>query len=81
MVFWSGTRGIVGWQQEGRVKKARIVFWKDGAHWIGYLEEYPDYRTQGETLAGLKDNLRELHADLTSGEIPCVRRVAEIKVA
>ena len=28
--------------------------------WPGYLEEYPDYLTQGESLAGLEENLRDL---------------------
>jgi hypothetical protein len=29
----------------------RYVYWQDGAFWIGYLEEFPDYMTQGESLA------------------------------
>ncbi|WP_448384343.1 type II toxin-antitoxin system HicB family antitoxin [Desulfosoma sp.] len=48
---------------------------------MGYLEEYPDYWTQGESLEELKENLRELYHDLASGEIPCVRRVDELEVA
>ena len=46
--------------------------------WLGHLEEYPDYLTQGETLEELQDNLKDLYVDLTSGEIPGVRRVAEL---
>ena len=42
--------------------------------------EFPDYLTQGETLAELEGNLRDLYRDLTSGEIPGVRRVAELTV-
>jgi hypothetical protein len=49
--------------------------------WLGYLEEYPDYMTQGETLEDLEDNLRDIFRDLASGEIPSVRRVAELQVA
>jgi predicted RNase H-like HicB family nuclease len=48
--------------------------------WLGYLEEFPDYLTQGESLAELKENLRGLYQDLTSGEIPGVRKVAELSV-
>ena len=48
--------------------------------WLGYLEEYPDYMTQGETLQELEDNLRDIYADLTSGAIPSVRKVAELQV-
>lgn len=48
--------------------------------WLGYLEEYPDYMTQGESLSELEENLRDLYRDITSGEIPGVRRVAELVV-
>jgi hypothetical protein len=60
--------------------RARYVHWQDGEMWIGYLEEFPDYLTQGESLADLEDNLRDLYRDLTSGAIPGVRRVAELSV-
>ena len=46
--------------------------------WLGYFEQFPDYLTQGETLAELEDNLRDLYRDLTAGEIPGIRRVAEL---
>lgn len=59
----------------------KYVYWKDGEMWIGYLEEYPDYMTQGETIEELKENLKELYRELTSGAIPCVRKVAELEVA
>jgi len=49
--------------------------------WLGYLEEYPDYMTQGETLDELKENLKDLYQELTSGTIPCVHKVAELEVA
>ena len=58
----------------------RYVYWQQGVHWIGYLEEFPDYLTQGETLEELKENLRDLFLDLTSGEIPGVRHVAELPI-
>ena len=59
---------------------ARYVYWRDGAHWLGYFEDYPDYRTQGESLEELQEMLRDLFRDLTSGEIPGVRRAAELPV-
>ena len=62
------------------MKTARYVHWQDGQMWLGYLEEFPDYLTQGESLAELEENLRDLYQDLTSGEIPGVRKVAELSV-
>jgi predicted RNase H-like HicB family nuclease len=58
----------------------RYVYWKDGDFWVGHLEEFPDYWTQGTTTEELEENLRDLYKDLVSGEIPGVRRVAELQV-
>jgi hypothetical protein len=58
----------------------RYVHWQDGQMWLGYLEEFPDYLTQGESALELEENLRDLYRDLTSGHIPGVRRVAELSV-
>jgi predicted RNase H-like HicB family nuclease len=46
--------------------------------WLGHFVDFPDYMTQGETLAELEENLRDLYRDLTSGEIPGIRKVAEL---
>ena len=58
----------------------KYTYWQEDDMWIGYLEEYPDYMTQGETLEELKENLRDLYRELTSGAIPHVRRLAELEV-
>ena len=49
--------------------------------WLGYLEEFPDYITQGESLDELKENLRDIYFELSSGNIPCVRKVDELEIA
>lgn len=49
--------------------------------WLGYLETFPDYWTQGESEDDLKAHLLDLYKDLESGEIPHIRRVAELDVA
>ncbi len=59
----------------------KFVYWQDGEMWLGYLEEFPDYMTQGGTLGELKENLKDLYKDLNSGVIPCVRKVADLEVA
>lgn len=63
------------------MKGLRYVYWQDQKYWLGYFEEFPDYVTQGDSLEDLKDHLRDLHQDLTSGETPAVRRVAELELA
>ena len=62
------------------MKKKKYVYWKDDEMWLGYLEEYPDYMTQGQTIEELKDNLRDIFKDLEGGKIPSVRKVAELEV-
>jgi hypothetical protein len=59
----------------------KFIHWQEGDAWIGYLEEYPDYWTQGETLDDLKEHLRDLHHDLTSGVLTGIRKVGELAVS
>ncbi|PKL39277.1 MAG: hypothetical protein CVV41_21740 [Candidatus Riflebacteria bacterium HGW-Riflebacteria-1] len=61
--------------------KTQFIYWQDEGFWIGYLSDYPDYRTQGETLDELKENLKDLYKDLSSGSIPSIRRIDELEVA
>jgi predicted RNase H-like HicB family nuclease len=63
------------------MNKVRYVYWKDEDMWLGYLEEFPDYMTQGEDLEDLKLNLTDIYETLTTGELPIVRRVGELAVA
>jgi len=63
------------------MERKKFINWQDGEMWLGYLEEYPDYITQSETLEELKENLRDIYNELISGNIPCVRKVAELEVA
>ena len=59
----------------------RYIYWQDEGMWLGYLEEYPDYMTQGESLEDLQEHLTDLYQDLSGGKIPHARRAAELPVA
>ncbi len=59
----------------------KFVYWQEEDAWLGYLQEFPDYWTQGETLDDLKAHLRDLYADLTDGDLPGIRRIADLAVA
>lgn len=37
------------------------VYWKDGDMWFGYLQDYPDYMTQGESAEELQKNLVDIY--------------------
>lgn len=58
----------------------KYVYWQEGDAWLGYLQDYPDYWTQGETLDDLLDHLKDLHHDLSSGQILSARKVGELVV-
>ncbi|MBI2305349.1 MAG: type II toxin-antitoxin system HicB family antitoxin [Chloroflexi bacterium] len=57
---------------------ARFVYWQEDDAWIGYLEDYPDYWTQGDTLDDLKEHLKDLYFDLTRGELPGIRTIGKL---
>ena len=61
--------------------KQKYTYWKEDDMWLGYLDEYPDYWTQGETEIELQRNLVDIYKELTNGVIPGVRRVAELEIS
>jgi hypothetical protein len=62
------------------MQTVKFVHWQEGDTWLGYLQDYPDYWTQGETLDDLKEHLRDLYGDLTAGVLPGIRRVDDLVV-
>jgi hypothetical protein len=48
---------------------------------LGFWNDYPDYQTQGMSKDELVSNLKDLLADLQSGEVPYIRKVEELVVA
>jgi predicted RNase H-like HicB family nuclease len=62
------------------VETKKFVYYQENDVWVGWLEEYPDYRTQGSTVEELKENLIDIYTDVTGGEIPHVRKYGELVV-
>ena len=63
------------------MNKVKYIYWQDEDMILGYLQDYPDYWTQGESLDELKENLQDIYKDLISGVIPNVRKVAELEIS
>ena len=63
------------------MQTVKYVYWQEEDAWLGYLEEYPDYWTQGGSLDDLREHLQDLYLDLTSGQIPGIRRVGELTIS
>jgi predicted RNase H-like HicB family nuclease len=62
------------------MKKIKYTYYKDGDFWVGWLETYPDYRTQGATMEELEENLRDILNDIEADLIPFVRRTGELAI-
>ncbi len=44
--------------------KTNIIYKEEDGWYIGHIQEYPDYESQGKTLDELKGNLQEIYYDL-----------------
>jgi predicted RNase H-like HicB family nuclease len=63
------------------MRAVKYTSWRDDGFFIGFLNEYPEYQTQGMTKEELTENLKDLLIDLESGEVPYIRKVEELLVA
>jgi hypothetical protein len=63
------------------MRTVKFTSWQDGDFFIGFLNDYPDYSTQGANREELTENLRSLLADIESDQIPYIRKVEELFVA
>lgn len=50
------------------MKTLKFTYWKDRNFFLGFLNDYPDYQTQGLSKEELVENLRSLLIDIESGE-------------
>jgi predicted RNase H-like HicB family nuclease len=63
------------------MKKMTFTYWQDEQFFIGFLKDYPDYKTQGESKEELVENLKDLLIDIESDEIPYIRHTEELEFA
>jgi predicted RNase H-like HicB family nuclease len=63
------------------VQTIKYIYWQEEDAWLGYLEEYPDYWTEGDSLDDLLEHLKDLFIDLSGGQIPGARRFGELIIS
>lgn len=63
------------------MRTVKFTSWQDDIFFIGFLNEYPEYQTQGMTKEELIENLKDLLIDFESGQVPYIRKVEELLVA
>jgi len=47
-----------------------IVYKQGKECFVGHIQEYPDYESQGKTIDELKENLIEIYTDVQKGLVP-----------
>ena len=52
--------------RSGTIRGIKYTFWQDGDYYLGFLNEYPEYWTQGSSREDLLENLMGLLRDLQS---------------
>ena len=61
--------------------KLKITYWKEAdGKYLGYLNDYPDHWTQGDDFEDLKDHLKDLHCEFSTGDLPGIKKMEEIEV-
>lgn len=58
----------------------KVVVWEQDGNWLGYLREYPDYWTQGETQDDLREHLKDLYRESVGGRARGIRKVEGLVV-
>ena len=61
--------------------KINIVYKESNGWFVGHIQEYPDYESQGRTLEELKGNSVEIHDDISKGLVPDAERFQILEVA
>jgi len=56
--------------ERAKSMKINIVYREEKGWFVGHVQEYPDYESQGKTLQELKDNLIEIYEDIRKGLVP-----------
>lgn len=61
--------------------KINILYREEKAWFVGHIQEYPDYESQGTTLQELRDNLIEIYEDIRKGLVPDAQPFQILEVA
>ena len=62
------------------MRTLEFTYWQDGTFFIGHLNDYPDYETQGMSKDERIENLKDLLIDLESEQVPFIRHVEELVI-
>lgn len=61
------------------MEKHKITYWQEGEFYLGYLNEYPDYLSQGYSLEELLSNLKDIYKDINLGLVAGKKHEMELE--
>ena len=59
----------------------KYSYWQDGDYWLGYIDEYTQYPTQGESIADLEESLREIYSWIKDGTLKIKEKKGLLRIA
>jgi hypothetical protein len=62
-------------------QELRYTFEMDGSFFVGYLDDYPEYPTQGENLKDFEANLLDIYEMIQNGSLDVHQKHGVLKVA
>ena len=54
----------------GICMKISIIYKEENGWYVGHIQEYPEFESQGQNLDELKENLLDIYKDIQKGLIP-----------
>jgi predicted RNase H-like HicB family nuclease len=66
---------------KGVIMELSYSWWKEDNFYLGYIDEYPQYPTQGEDLEDLEKGLVEIYNWIKDGTLKIKEQKGIIKVA
>jgi predicted RNase H-like HicB family nuclease len=63
------------------MNKNKVTYWQDGNYWLGFINDYPEYVTQGLSLEELIENLKDIYQDISKELIPGKRKTIELELS
>jgi len=50
------------------MRSTKYIIWEEEGQWHGYLQDYPDLPTQGDSFEDLQMKLSDLHCEISNGD-------------
>jgi hypothetical protein len=59
----------------------KYTYWQDGGFYLGYMDDYPQYKTQGEDVADLEKSLAEIYGWIQDGTLAVKEHKGILRIA